>query len=299
MKRILILFFTLASLATIAQTTESTQLGFSTSVKSGVTPAKVGAALDAIINGTKGDYIDGTATSTNTYAATITNTSMTSYNSGVWYIITFTNANTSTTCSINITSASALGAVPIKDNNGTDPAVGAIKAGGTYIMKYNGTHMRVMNFDDVGSSVTVATAAEVNTGTENGKYVSPSAFTTSKHPLESVSTITTGGTITLNFDDGSADDAVQKIFIGSASWSTPKTLAFSNASNTLVWNFHFEITNVAGTITCSTCIMNTDDPRWDSGTDTWQALPGKTGKYEATATYDGTAWKLKIDGPYN
>lgn len=144
----------------------------------------------------------------------------------------------------------------------------------------------------------VATNTELNTGTDNAKFVSSSTFTTSKHPLESVSVTTTGGTVTIDFDLGSADDAIQKIFIGSNTWATSKTLSFSNATNALVFNFHFEVTNVAGEIVCSTCIAAASavSGTWDSGSDTW--TPAEIGKYEMGGTWDGSAWKIKIIGPF-
>lgn len=116
--------------------------------------------------------------------------------------------------------------------------------------------------------------------------------------LESVSVTTTGGTITLDFNSGDNDDAVEKMFIGSNSWATSKTLAFSNSSGKLVFNFHFEVTNVAGEIVCSTCIAAASavSGTWDSGTDTW--TPTETGKYEMGGTWDGSAWKIKIIGPF-
>lgn len=115
--------------------------------------------------------------------------------------------------------------------------------------------------------------------------------------LESVSVTTTGGTITLDFHSGDNDDAVEKMFIGSATFSSSKAVDFSNSSGKLVFNFHFEITNVAGTITCASCIMSDEDDKWDSGTDTW--TPTQTGKYEMGGTWDGSAWKTKIMGPFN
>lgn len=143
--------------------------------------------------------------------------------------------------------------------------------------------------------VAVATNTEINSGSDNVKTISASGFNTSKHPLESASVTTTGGTITLDFDLGNADDAIQKIFIGSATWASSKTLSFSNTTNALVFDFHFEVTNVAGTILCTSCIMS--DSNWDAGSDTW--TPPSTGKFEMSGTYDGTNWKVKIAGPFN
>lgn len=162
---------------------------------------------------------------------------------------------------------------------------------------WNGSsYDHVFSFEPSG--ISVATNTELNTGTDNAKFVSSATFTTSKHPLESVSVTTTGGTITIDFDLGSADDGIQKIFLGSNTFSSSKTLAFSNATNAGVFNFHFEVTNVAGEIVCSTCIMvpAAVSGTWDGGTDTW--TPTEIGKYEMGGTWDGTAWKVKIIGPF-
>ena len=83
----------------------------------------------------------GVASGTNTYAVTF-NPAITSFNSQTIYTITFTNANTSTT--VTLDPAGAVGATAIKDNAGVDPAVGAIKAGGTYNLRFNGTNLRVI-----------------------------------------------------------------------------------------------------------------------------------------------------------
>lgn len=150
----------------------------------------------------------------------------------------------------------------------------------------------------------LGTSASLTTDNTNNNVVVRNASTgeaelrsalTIGTPLESVSVTTTGGTVTLDFDLGDYDDAVQKMFIGSNTWATSKTLAFSNDTNARVFNFHFEVTNVAGTIVCSTCIMS--DANWDSGSDTW--TPAETGKYEMGGSWDGSAWKVKVLGPFN
>lgn len=81
-----------------------------------------------------------TASGTNTYTATF-NPPLTSLNSATLYVITFTNANTSTTVTLNPDGLVA--ATAIKDNAGNDPPVGALVAGGTYTLRYNGTNFRV------------------------------------------------------------------------------------------------------------------------------------------------------------
>lgn len=142
----------------------------------------------------------------------------------------------------------------------------------------------------------VATNAELNTGSDASKIIAPSIFATSKYPLESQSVSTAGGTITLDYDLGNADDAIQKIFIGSASFAGSKTIALSNATNALVFSFHFTVTNVAATLVCpASFTMSSVD--WNSGSDTW--TPPATGAYEMTGTFDGTNWRVNISGPFN
>lgn len=81
-----------------------------------------------------------TTAGTNAYTATF-NPPLTSLNSATLYVVTFTNANTSTT--VTLDPAGAVAATAIKDNAGNDPAVGAIVAGGTYQLRYNGTNFRI------------------------------------------------------------------------------------------------------------------------------------------------------------
>lgn len=80
------------------------------------------------------------ASGTNTYAAAF-NPPLTSFNVSTLYVVTFTNANTSTTVTLNPDGIVA--ATAVKDNAGNDPAVGAIVAGGTYVLRYNGTNLRI------------------------------------------------------------------------------------------------------------------------------------------------------------
>lgn len=80
------------------------------------------------------------ASGTNTYAAAF-NPPLTSFNSSTLYVVTFTNANTSTTVTLDPTGIVA--ATAIKDNAGNDPPVGAIVAGGTYGLRFNGTNLRI------------------------------------------------------------------------------------------------------------------------------------------------------------
>lgn len=151
----------------------------------------------------------------------------------------------------------------------------------------------------------LGTSASLTTDNSNNNIVVRNASTgeaeirsalTIGTPLESVSVTTTGGTVTLDFDLGDYDDAVQKMFIGSNAFSSSKTLAFSNNSNALFFNLHIDIT-VGAALVCSSCIMLSSESTWDSGSDTW--TPTEDGKYELGGSWDGTAWKLKVLGPYN
>jgi len=112
-----------------------------------------------------------------------------------------------------------------------------------------------------------------------------------KNTLTSVSTSTSGGTITLDLNSH-----IQTIHIGSASFSSSKTIAFSNTTNALVFNFHFEVTNVAGTVVWPSNTYMADI-NWNTGSNTW--TPPAIGQYECGGTYDGTNWKVKILGPFN
>jgi hypothetical protein len=97
---------------------------------------------------------------------------------------------------------------------------------------------------------------------------------------------TAGGTITFDFL-GSTD----KIFVGSASFSTPKTIALSNDTSAVRMDFVLEITDVLAVLEFpSSFTMN--DGRWDTITKKWTAL--NTGVYTGYAIFDGTDWRLSI-----
>lgn len=137
-----------------------------------------------------------------------------------------------------------------------------------------------------GAGFTVALGTSTVTGTL------PDA-NTGKNVLESATTVTTGGTITLDMAGTNGASLVQKILVGATSFATAKVMAMSNTTNSLVFNFHFEVTNVAAVLTApSDWVMA--DPNFD-GAD-W--TPPATGQYEMGGTWDGTNWKVKIAGPF-
>lgn len=119
-------------------------------------PGIIGDALDGAraLTATGTDtYVIATAAAFQPYAGSAT------YAAGDMWTIVFTNANTSTTTSVNIDSE---GAIALKDNEGNDLAVGDLKAGGTYKFRYTGTNFRM-----IGSAGTVVTASNAITKTGN------------------------------------------------------------------------------------------------------------------------------------
>lgn len=134
-----------------------------------------------------------------------------------------------------------------------------------------------------GAGFTVALGTSTITG------ALPVANLTAKYILDTATPSTAGGTITLDMNS-----QIQRIHVGSASFSTPKTIALSNTTNALVFDFHFEITDVAAVLTMPSDFILTGD-EWD-GSD-WTAL--EAGQYEMGGTFDGTNWKVKIAGPFN
>ena len=86
-------------------------------------------------------YSIGTVAGTDTYTATAAPTLSALADKQIFYGI-FTNANTSATPTLNITSKGAKTIV----KNGTSPLVaGDIAAGGLYILEYDGTYIRLLN----------------------------------------------------------------------------------------------------------------------------------------------------------
>lgn len=106
---------------------------------------------------------------------------------------------------------------------------------------------------------------------------------------------TSGGTITLDLNS-----KINSSFVGSATFATPKTMAFSNvlsgSSDPVYFNFFFEVTNIAAVLTMPSDVVMSDI-NWD-GTD-W--VPPTTGKCEMVGSYDNTnnLWYVKIQGPFN
>lgn len=87
-----------------------------------------------------------TASGTNTYTAT-PDPAITSYAAGQKFVITFTNAN-SASSTINL---NGLGAKTLKKDVTTNLASGDIKAGGCYLIVYDGTNFQVIGVGGGGS----------------------------------------------------------------------------------------------------------------------------------------------------
>lgn len=95
-------------------------------------PAKIANALDV--------SKPLTSSGTNTYTFSVPFTGFT-YHTGDIYTFVFGNTNSSGTVTADIGS---LGALAIKDAEGNNLSVGALKAGGAYKFYYNGTHLRLI-----------------------------------------------------------------------------------------------------------------------------------------------------------
>jgi hypothetical protein len=108
-------------------------------------------------------------------------------------------------------------------------------------------------------------------------------------PLTSNSASTAGGTITLDMNSEK-----QRMFYGSATFASAKIMALSNTTNALVFNFTFEVTNVAAVLTLpGDWLMSSVD---SDGTE-W--TPPSIGKYEIGGSWNGTNWYVKVAGPFS
>lgn len=81
-----------------------------------------------------------------------------------------------------------------------------------------------------------------------------------------------------------------RIFACPTSFSSPKTISLSNASNALTFKFSFLIASGAALTIPEGFLM--DDVRYASGPNIW--VPDGEGKFTGEAFYDGTNWFLKI-----
>lgn len=164
-------------------------------------------------------------------------------------------------------------------------------AGGTpsSINVANATGFPTLNQNTTGSAATLTTPRNINGVAFNGSAnITITAEASGKYVFDQVTATTTGGTITLDMNS-----QIQRMFLGSASFATSKIIAFSNTTNSLVFNFQFEITNIAGTLTFPSGTTMADS---HYASLVWTATT--IGKYEMGGSFDGANWKVKIVGPF-
>lgn len=140
----------------------------------------------------------------------------------------------------------------------------------------------------LGSAPNDGTGDDLRSGGSkiNANFTELYAAIATLYNIDILTVSTAGGTVTLNF----ASDE-QRIFVGSASFAAPKTIALSNATNAKRFEFIFTITDAAAILTFpSAFIMN--DIRWSTGSQEWE--PNDIGTYKGSALFDGTNWILDI-----
>lgn len=107
--------------------------------------------------------------------------------------------------------------------------------------------------------------------------------------VDSDVTVSGGGFITLDLKN--AQDIRLRC---TSSIVNSKTVSLSNAAAAKRFVLFFEITTIAATLTFqSNFKMSSDDPRWDSSTQTW-ASDYVTGKFKANVWFDGNDWYMDI-----
>lgn len=152
--------------ATAAQVTAWTLTG-----ETGALLTATPDVLSAQVQGGSRVYCAST-TGSDTYLASLT-PALTAYTTGMLLPCKFTTTNTGA-CSININS---LWAKSIKTLDGNDPQTGVIRANGVALLQYDWTNMIIMSSDFATTSnkwvIEIATDAEVVTGTDTARAVTP------------------------------------------------------------------------------------------------------------------------------
>ena len=145
--------------------------------------------------------------------------------------------------------------------------------------------------ETVKGIIEIATQAEVTTGTDDLRAITTLKLVTwfAKYVIDQASVSTASSPITLNMNS-----QVQRSFVGSATFATPRTMALSNTTNSMFFNFFFQITNLAAVLTFPSDWISADDSF--DGTD-W--TPPLTGKYTMHGEFDDTnnEWSVSIYGP--
>jgi hypothetical protein len=192
--------------------------------------------------------------------------------------------------------------VTVDDTDPANPIISASGGGGSGTVE-SVTGDGVDNTDPDNPVLTFPVASEV-TNTPAGTIVATNVQTAineldtdklavtafTKYTIDQAVPSTASGTITLDMNS-----QIQRSFVGSATFAAAKILALSNTTNSLFFNFIFEITNIAAIITMPSDFLMSD-ANWD-GTD-W--TPSQTGKYELGGSFDDTnnVWCVKISGSF-
>lgn len=109
--------------------------------------------------------------------------------------------------------------------------------------------------------------------------------------IENFTVVTTGGTITLDFQLFR-----EALFTGSAAIGADKTWVFANQLNARRLFFRFNLSGLHVQTLPATVKMPDWTGGWDDTAKTW--TPSQIGDYEAEATYNGTQWNMKINGVF-
>lgn len=147
------------------------------------------------------------------------------------------------------------------------------------------------NIVTTGTLTSGATGAgfTLNFSTSTISGALPAANIPAMYVLDLATPSTAGGTITLDMNSQK-----QRLFAGSASFSTPKIIAMSNTTNAQGFGLAIDVTSTSAVITVpADWIMYVDE---FNGT-TW--TPPTTGVFELGGTWYGTFWSVKIVGPGN
>lgn len=110
--------------------------------------------------------------------------------------------------------------------------------------------------------------------------------------LDSAIVSTAGGVITLDMNS-----QAERMFRGSANIGAIKTWALANDANAVfIPSAKFVMTTTNIQTFPAAFKMATFDANWNNATKQW--TPPDVGTYEMSATFDGTNWLMKIQGPY-
>lgn len=111
-----------------------------------------------------------------------------------------------------------------------------------------------------------------------------------KYRIDQATPSTAGSTVTLDMNS-----QIVRTHVGSAPFSTPKTYAISNTTNSLSFQFTFTITDVAAVITVPSDWAFAPSAAWDGTDYTFSS----TGTFVFGGDWDGTNWNIKVAGPFS